>query len=530
MTVTPPTPQEPGPPVPSLQSWRTTTAVRVFALALATGTAVSDSVLVRVLPILVVLATLEACCSLLEWLRRDHPMHWHAVLEAVATTILLVVTQSVSALGACLAVPAIIAGVRFGLVTTLNVSLVSGLTVAATLATSSPAEPVARFGETVPWLLIGLGVGALTSWQSRETRDLAARQAPYATANQLMARIHQLASSGSLGLDSTSLATSLEEAMRVATGCARTTVFVVDPDDSVRPLNVGPDAERLARELKLSDAERTPGVAVVPLRGARQVLGHCVLVGISRWTEELDRRALEVADDFALRLDTAVLFDDVRLLATAEERNRIARDMHDGVAQEIVALGYVVDEIESTADQDHVKELAAGLRAEITRMVSEIRFSIFDLRHQLVDARLSGPLADYVRETSRATGMQVHLSLEETGPPLTPRVADDVLRIAQEAINNVRKHARADNLWVSFASDGTTLHLEVGDDGVGRAERRQHHWGLQSMHERAERVGARLEIGSRAGRGTVVTLRSPVITTTATSEGERAHEHHRAAR
>ena len=89
-----------------------------------------------------------------------------------------------------------------------------------------------------------------------------------------------------------------------------------------------------------------------------------------------------MADEFAVRLDTAVLFDEVRTLATSEERNRIAREMHDGVAQEIVGLGYIVDEIESISDHDQTRELASVLRSEITRLVSEIRFSIFDLRHR----------------------------------------------------------------------------------------------------------------------------------------------------
>jgi signal transduction histidine kinase len=199
--------------------------------------------------------------------------------------------------------------------------------------------------------------------------------------------------------------------------------------------------------------------------------------------------------------------------------------MHDGVAQEIVGLGYIVDEIESISDQEQTRDLASALRSEITRLVSEIRFSIFDLRHEVTDGRLSSPLADYAREVSHATGLRVHLSLSESGPPLPARTATEVLRVAQEAIGNVRKHARARNLWVTFHFDGTTLSLEIEDDGVGNAEPREHHWGLQTMRERAEGVGARLDVAPRPDGGTVVILRSP---TTAPSEGESAHGHHRA--
>ena len=523
--MTPAVAQDSGVSRPALQTWRTTTAVRVFALALAAGTVLSEDVVVASAPMMVVLALLAAVASLLEWMTRNRPTHWHAMAEAVAVTALVVSTDSISEFGAYLAVAPITAGVRHGLVTTLNATLASGLSAAASVAADPAGDPLSRLGNALPWLAIGLGVGVLASWQSRATRGQAARQAPYAAAHHLMARIHHLAISGDLGLNSASLATDLDAAMRRATGGARSTVFVVEPDQTLRALNGGDDVERLAREIALPDSQRTPGAAVVPLRGAHQVLGYCVVVGVPRWTPALDERAREVADEFAIRLDTAVLFDDVRLLATAEERNRIAREMHDGVAQEIVGLGYIVDEIESISDQEQTRELASALRAEITRLVSEIRFSIFDLRHQVTDGRLASSLADYAREVSHATGLRVHLTLAESGQPLPPRTATEVLRVAQEAIGNVRKHAHARNLWVSFASDGTTLRLEVADDGIGHAEPREHHWGLQSMRERAEGLGARLEITPRRDGGTVVSLRSPA---TDTSEGETAYGHHRA--
>jgi signal transduction histidine kinase len=516
-----------GPRGALLDTWRITTAVRVFALALATGTILSEGTFVRSAPLLVVLALLAALTSLLEWSTRERPTHWHVVAEAIVVPSLVVSTQSVAEFGAYLAVPPIVAGVRHGIVTTLNVTLLSWITVATTLATDPTSEALVGLERALPWLLVGPGVGSLASWQSRSTRDLAARQAPYAAAHHLMVRLHHLATSGSVGLDSGTLATDLDTAMRRVTGGARSTVFMVEPDQSLRALNGGEDVDRLAREIDLRPEERTPGAAVVDLRGAQQVLGYCVVVGVPRWTDALDVRAQEVADEFAVRLDTAVLFDEVRTLATSEERNRIAREMHDGVAQEIVGLGYIVDEIESMSDQEQTRELASALRAEITRLVSEIRFSIFDLRHQVTEGGLAGSLADYAREVSHASGLRVHLTLAESGAPLPRRTATEALRIAQEAISNVRKHAGARNMWVSFDSDGHNLCLRVEDDGVGNAVPKDHHWGLQTMHERAHAMNARLDVGPRADGGTVVTLRTPK---TVTAEGDHAHGHHRATR
>jgi signal transduction histidine kinase len=265
---------------------------------------------------------------------------------------------------------------------------------------------------------------------------------------------------------------------------------------------------------------------VVPLRGAHQLLGYAVLVGVPRWTREHNSAAMDLADDFAVRLDTAVLFDEIRHLSAAEERNRIARDMHDGVAQEVVALGYVVDEIESVSSEPETRRLAAELRDEITRVVTELRYSIFDLRHHRAGRDLTTALTDYVQELSRDTDLRVHLVLDSSAIDLPARTQDEVMRIAQEAMSNVRRHARASNLWVTLVSDGTDFRLEIVDDGVGDAAPRERHWGLQTMQERAEGIGAELDIEPRFGGGTVVRLHA---TPSPSTQGSARHEHHRPA-
>ena len=509
---------------PLQRSWRMSLAIRVFGLSVATGSLLSTPAGKAAFPLLAALILIVAIATFTEQVRRSHNM-WLPAGEAVLVGIL---TGSIAAplgLLAYLAVPPIIAGVRHGLVSATNITMLGGLAALSTLSLSSLPQTSERVAAIVSWLTIGMGVGLLAGWQSRSARDLASRQAPYAAAHHLMGRLHHLATSGALGLNSASLASDLDVAMRHATGAARTAVFISDPEGTLRPLNGGEDVDRLAHEISIPEPERTPGAAVVPLRGAHQLLGYCVLVGVPRWTHELDERARGVADDFAVRLDTAVLFDEVRRLATSEERNRIAREMHDGVAQEIVGLGYIVDEIESISDHRPTIELVSALRAEITRLVSEIRFSIFDLRHDVTDGRLSSSLADYAREVSHATGLRVHLSLAESGPSLPARTATEVLRVAQEAIGNVRKHARAENMWVTLDSDGSHFELEVRDDGIGHAEPRDHHWGLQTMRERARTLGAHLNITTRPDGGTVVSLRSPM---TASQEGDTAHGHHSA--
>jgi hypothetical protein len=123
---------------------------------LATGTVLSQGVLVEFLPMLVVLGFVAAITSLLEWLTRNRPTHWHVVGEAVAVTMLLVSTGTTPELGAYLAVPPIAAGVRHGLVTTLNVTLVSGVTAAASVAADPQDAALSRLGMLAPKFISGL--------------------------------------------------------------------------------------------------------------------------------------------------------------------------------------------------------------------------------------------------------------------------------------------------------------------------------------------------------------------------------------
>lgn len=164
-----PLPSNEVPGGPQLRTWRTTTAIRVFALALATGNAISGGTVGDVFPLLLVLAIVAAASSLLEWSSRNRLTHWHSVAEAVAVTIIIVGTSSSSSPVAYLAVPPVVAGVRHGLVTTLNVTLLSAMTAAATFALEPDGDALEGAAACAPWLAIGLGVGLLASWQDRKS-------------------------------------------------------------------------------------------------------------------------------------------------------------------------------------------------------------------------------------------------------------------------------------------------------------------------------------------------------------------------
>ena len=251
---------------------------------------------------------------------------------------------------------------------------------------------------------------------------------------------------------------------------------------------------------------------VVPLVAEQRTVA---LVAVE--SEEMESFASDVVKEvqsrikgMPLRLETALLFEEVRSLATAEERQRLAREIHDGIAQELAMLGYGIDNATAVVPEEAVdarKELE-DLRSEVTRLVTELRFSLFELRSD-VDRQggLTASIADYARTVASSAGLRVHLSLDEGGARLPASVEAELLRIAQESITNARKHARAENLWVTCEVDPPYARVEVTDDGRGMSgDQNDGRYGLAIMSERAERIRGSLEIRPRKPHGTTVAV------------------------
>jgi signal transduction histidine kinase len=221
-------------------------------------------------------------------------------------------------------------------------------------------------------------------------------------------------------------------------------------------------------------------------------------------------RLVALAAPAALRLEAALLFDEVRSLATNEERQRLAREIHDGVAQELVMVGYGIDNALAVLPEgatDAVEELRT-LRAEVTRVITELRLSLFELRSE-VDRHggLTAAISEYARTVASSAGLRVHFSLDESTARLPAAVEAELLRIAQEAITNARKHAGAENLWVTCIVDPPFAQVEVTDDGQGMGDTRpEGRYGLAIMAERAERIRGRLEFRPRQPTGTTVAI------------------------
>lgn len=234
-------------------------------------------------------------------------------------------------------------------------------------------------------------------------------------------------------------------------------------------------------------------VAEHPEQGAFSARDAAVIAGIT--------------ESAALALDNARWFARLRTLGAEEERARIARDLHDRVGQSLAFLSFELDRLQRAAARgEDVGDALARLRDEVRAVVSEVRDALHDLRTEVTDeVPLGRVVAGFLERVRQRSGLEVELVDTSTGR-LPVRRERELWRIAQEAIVNAERHARARRIRVSWDCDGRRARLEVRDDGVGLAATtpREDSYGLVGMRERAAGIGARLRVVSDPGGGTVV--------------------------
>ncbi|MEI2729960.1 MAG: ATP-binding protein [Candidatus Nanopelagicales bacterium] len=347
------------------------------------------------------------------------------------------------------------------------------------------------------------------------------------SAHILLRELREVARALPTGLDEVSLGARMLSDVRSKTGFDRAVVYTYGDSDRPAPLTVMGSARvrwDVAKENPLVHQvvhTRTLAVAtgsftdsavgsraILPLRLGDQLIGVVAMErSAGSWTAaELDN-AQSTIDEAAVHLDSGRLFSEVRALATMEERRRLAREIHDGIAQEIASLGYVVDELVAEERDGEQRERIFALRGELTRIVSELRLSIFDLRSDVQPhTGLGAALSSYVRQVGASSGLTVHLVLDESTDRLSVETETELLRIAQEAITNARRHSRARNLWVTCRVNPPSAYMRVADDGRGLGSPRIDSYGLDIMRERAGRLGVDLSVRERRGGGTVIEI------------------------
>lgn len=195
--------------------------------------------------------------------------------------------------------------------------------------------------------------------------------------------------------------------------------------------------------------------------------------------------------------------------AVEQERRRLARDLHDGITQDLAALGYALDAVIASAETGSPDVPAAlrELRGRLTATVRELRSNVGALRTGVTpDRTLGGSLTDAAHQLADQCGWRLHVDVSESAARLPGDVEAELFRITQEALRNVEKHARADHVWLTCHVDDQSARIQVADDGIGLGTRstRPDSYGFVTMAERADQVGASLSVQERQPAGTVV--------------------------
>jgi signal transduction histidine kinase len=231
-----------------------------------------------------------------------------------------------------------------------------------------------------------------------------------------------------------------------------------------------------------------------------------------------ERRLLEgIGERVALAIENARLQAQVLDRAVLEERERIARELHDGLAQ---VLGYIntqTQAVKKLLDMRRIGEATSELDAmgAVSREVyADVREAIVGLRG--APAGLVPALRDYLSRLPRLPGCAIELRAAPDGETvaLAPATEIQLVRIVQEALSNVRKHARASHVEVIVGTDAEAVSVDVVDDGQGcdplLLDRTG--WprlGLQTMRERAQAIGGTFDVVSAPGQGTRIAVRVP---------------------
>jgi len=264
--------------------------------------------------------------------------------------------------------------------------------------------------------------------------------------------------------------------------------------------------------------EGLASVAATPLLAEGEALGVLFLASTRpRVFQVRHAPFLEaLAHQAALAVRNAQLHLQLGHMAVLEERYRLSREMHDGLAQTLSGLGWRLDHLEMLLGKGQLDALAKEL-SDARRMVRE---TYLDVREAIDGLRLAAEhpgglvsaLREYIADFATRSGITVEFTSADNGLSLPPAAELQLLRIVQEALTNVRKHSGARRAWVRLAQSNGQLELVLADDGRGfdpALPRDRHHLGLVSMRERAESLGGTFTLATGPNQGVRITVVVP---------------------
>ncbi|HSL76361.1 MAG TPA: GAF domain-containing sensor histidine kinase [Candidatus Limnocylindrales bacterium] len=271
----------------------------------------------------------------------------------------------------------------------------------------------------------------------------------------------------------------------------------------------------------------------VPVRIKNRTIGNLYLTDKVHATEfsDDDKQLVELfAAHAGIAIENARLHEAVQYLAVVDERERIGKDLHDGIIQTLYAISLSLEDVADLMTEDRAAAAVTVDRAidTLNQAIADLRQFVVGLRPETIDeADFNGLLAALVDQVRQNNVVEVELELPHERIELPAHARTELLQIAREALSNIARHAHATTARVTVRRDDDRLRLEVADDGVGfdtSSAVPRGHLGLANMRDRAGALGGALEVGRGTPGTTIIVtvpLPSTVIEHAAPEEGSR---------
>jgi signal transduction histidine kinase len=280
------------------------------------------------------------------------------------------------------------------------------------------------------------------------------------------------------------------------------------------------DVAQDARFLADPNFPETRSELVIPLRVGNRLIGTLDLLSAEADAFKPEETAIAqtLGDQIAIAIENARLYERSRELAVLEERNRLAREVHDAMNQSLYSIVLFAGAAHKEAEKAGLRPVQrhlARVESMAQQALKEMRLMIYELRPQEFERQgLVGALQQRLEAVEERAGVDARL-MADGELALSSPIQDTLYRIIQEALNNSLKHAAATAVTVSMQGVGDQIEVKVADNGVGfdlQGQVSDKGLGLVTMHERADELGGTLHIQSAPGEGTCVSLRIPLGT------------------
>ena len=477
-------------------------AIRLTFLVLAVFVAEISGTLLQVLPWLALVTMVELVITALDRL----PVARQGVVESLVVAMLATSAAAAGAAyglihtGSTLLVfaPAYHAGTRLGRFGVLLTSATAGG--ACLLALTLGRHDHGLSWSLLAWLAAAAALSILGAWNQRLAAESSAEESDPAAreAIELIARLHDLSAQMSTGLDGLASATLALDLLASDVPSTRSAVLVTPDSRHLVPVALRGStrapwavSDEIGRVLSVGADRFTPTeVTFTDDLGERRALvvpcalgnGSTTVLVAERaatqpFTTEERRVAGEVTRRVSPTIQAGLLFGELRQVASIEERDRIARDIHDGIAQELAALGYGVDALraQSGPQGTPMRDSLDAFRAQLSAVMADLRLNITDLRlAERPGSGLGAVLGSAVQSFGSVTGMRTTVTVSERQRRLDPRIEILVHRLVMDVLADAQASG-ARNAWVTLtASVIGPVSVEVQHDGDPRSARQKY--------------------------------------------------------